>query len=782
MRIARLLLPAAFLAASLFCTPLVAPALAAEQTHTENIALGRRYSFVPPPNYPHCTDDGDLVQLTDGRRTRKDKQLWIQKGGVGWKLPVDGEAEVVIDLGRVCPIGSVTITTGSAPQAEVYLPSLLIAVSDDGDQFRVIRRIDQRNARQLFRTTVRADQLRTRGRYVLVRFKLHGVFGFCDEIEVFLGAHDLQDSVLPEEILARLEVAAERTALQERLLRDLDALGQQIAGSASALPGLSNDLDTLRRQIEACPKTDGPAVSDLEGKTRRVQRRTAQALFREPRLAVWQIEPWTHISPGDVPLGGPDKLAETVVVAGQNEYESAAIMFTNLSGSPRELRVGLEGSLAAAERWGGTVKLREAVFVRTRGGGLVADALPLLREGRLKVAPWESRQLSLQIHTGQAKPGRHQGAIVVSDGTATSRRIPLQIDVLPVRIPNDLPLATYSWHYVDTWPALEGIEEAAVADLAAHYTNVNIFTNRLLAWPEVDDEGVLVGPIDFSGYDTLLDLCRPISTKGTTWFLGMRSRKTGLRKFERFSPKWNRAFGQWLRAWTKALSSRGLTYDDFFLYPYDEYARRNFVTMGKLIRSIDPKLRIFANPMLRDSDDVLREAAPYVDIWCPMLSGVVRRPEQMNLLRETGKTVWSYTVLRGKASRPYSDCRLTLWRAFKHGAKGCGFWCYAQGGSWSDDRLWDDFDDRGSDYAVIYTLNGAPPGVSRSEPIIPSKRWEAWREGVEDYVYLHLLRAQRQRYGEAVENALRRVLDAPQDVTRADRERIRLLSLLRSSQ
>ena len=333
---------------------------------------------------------------------------------------------------------------------------------------------------------------------------------------------------------------------------------------------------------------------------------------------------------------------------------------------------------------------------------------------------------------------------------------------------------------MDTWPALKGIEEAAVADLAAHYTNANIFTNRFVPRPETDDEGNVVGHLDFSRHDELLEICRPILGKGTTWFLNMRTRKKGLRKFERFSPKWNRAFCQWLRAWVEHLRGLGMDHDDFFLYPFDEYARQDLVQIGKLIRSVDPKLRIFANPMLRDSDEMLRQAAPYVDVWCPMLTAVARRPWQMELIRSTGKTVWSYRVFHGKRDHPYRSLRLTLWQAFKAGAIGCGFWCYAQGGSWRDDLLWDDFNDRYSDFSVIYTLKGAPEGTSRAEPIIPSKRWEAWREGVEDYVYLHML---RERMGAAkakvaIDAALRDVLGDPDDVSRADRQRRKVLSAL----
>ena len=36
----------------------------------KNVALGAKYELSPAPNYQHCTDPGDLVQLTDGKTTK----------------------------------------------------------------------------------------------------------------------------------------------------------------------------------------------------------------------------------------------------------------------------------------------------------------------------------------------------------------------------------------------------------------------------------------------------------------------------------------------------------------------------------------------------------------------------------------------------------------------------------------------------------------------------------------------------------------------------------------
>lgn len=739
----------------------------------ENLALGQPCKLAPEPNYRHCTDAADTSQLTDGARTLADAQLWVQKGAVGWTLPLDGHAEAVIDLGRVQAIDAVSVSTGANPQAEVYLPSVIVAVSDDGQDFRRAGGLVLTpEAEQLARTVLVVRALRIRGRYVVVRLVANGVFAFCDEIEILSGDHALSATELPAEQFQPLQVQPHRSSLQKRLAGDLDRLGKRLSELGGNRGQVLDRLAVIRQRVDETDTVDDATVQLLEGQVRALQRDLAPMLYRTPELAVWRVSPWADISPGDLPdVGAP--LAELHVVAGQSEYESAAFMLTNLCPNPLTIRITLDEQMQtqAQAQWQGHIKLRRVLFVRTRDGGYPADALPLLGDRPVSLPPWETRQVWIEVFTGSSKPGTYPLPLALTDGAQFRHEIELTVEVLPVGLPEDLPLATYSWHYVDTWPALRGIEAIAVADLAAHYTNMNIFTNRLLPWPEqIDADGNIIGTLDFSGYDALLDLCRPISTKGTAWFLNMRGGRGALKEIEQFSPAWNRAFSAWLKQFMAHLAERGLGYSDVLLYPFDEYARSDFVKIGRVLRAADPKLRIFANPMLRDSADILRQAAPYVDIWCPLLSGVTQRPEQMRFLHNTGATVWSYTVCHGRHSHAYAEFRLALWRAFKHGAKGCGFWCYAQGGSWRDDLLWDDFSARYSDYAVIYTLKGAPPDISRTEPIIPSKRWEAWREGIEDYVWLHMLRAAGSPEGHSlVAEALRETLDHTADATRADR-------------
>ena len=137
--------------------------------------------------------------------------------------------------------------------------------------------------------------------------------------------------------------------------------------------------------------------------------------------------------------------------------------------------------------------------------------------------------------------------------------------------------------------------------------------------------------------------------------------------------------------------------------------------------------------------------APYVDVWCPVAHHVESRPEGLAFMRSTGKPIWTYMCGSGKGVTPMTN-RVLPWLAFRYDLQGCTYWTYMSG--YGD--LWDDTDGTQSDWTKIYPgLRGVP---------VSSRRWEAWREGLEDYC---LLRALRERAaGAPGEEVDQDVLDA----------------------
>lgn len=100
---------------------------------SENLAAGKSYQLNPSPNYKHCTDPGDNVQLTDG--VYADGHFWTQKETVGWSKA--NPAVVTIDLGGVVPIRGISFDTAAGIAGVTWPMSILVLVSDDGATYHL---------------------------------------------------------------------------------------------------------------------------------------------------------------------------------------------------------------------------------------------------------------------------------------------------------------------------------------------------------------------------------------------------------------------------------------------------------------------------------------------------------------------------------------------------------------------------------------------------------------------------------------------------------------------
>ena len=115
----------------------------------------------------------------------------------------------------------------------------------------------------------------------------------------------------------------------------------------------------------------------------------------------------------------------------------------------------------------------------------------------------------------------------------------------------------------------------------------------------------------------------------------------------------------------------------------------------------------------------------------------MRYPDWFETIKGFGMELWTYECLRPmKAKEPYSYYRLLPWRAFKRGQTGAGFWTYYYGLGFEPGAVpWNDTLRPHGFSGVVYGTK-ASPVAEFGENIVPSRRWEAWREGVEDYQYL----------------------------------------------
>jgi hypothetical protein len=148
--------------------------------------------------------------------------------------------------------------------------------------------------------------------------------------------------------------------------------------------------------------------------------------------------------------------------------------------------------------------------------------------------------------------------------------------------------------------------------------------------------------------------------------------------------------------------------------------------IGRMFHRADPKIRVYSNFYRAATPEDVKRLNSVVDVWAPSLDCLNER--YLPICRQRNRDLWAYRV-QGKGTPPAS-VRGAFWRLFADGVKAYSFWTYTD----ASPDPWTPYDMDRHDYHVVY--NGDP------DEMIPSKRWEAWREGVEDYTLLWML-AQR---------------------------------------
>lgn len=540
----------------------------------------------------------------------------------------------------------------------------------------------------------------------------------------------VNDHALVARALTALRSAADNAEQKlplsaKALLREASALeleAKAVAPMQDAMPG--NEAGAVQTALERSSALvvrakRALAIADVI--------RKATALGQGMSLVAFEGTTWENRKvdeqlPGSA--ANPLRMSRTAV---PDEHEPIALNLFNVT--DRELLVRVQMDPLTN---GVIVTPHRSVGVPTSLGEISWDALPELDEtGTLAIPSLASRELWLDVDLGTAKPGEHQiklrlqalnGAGVLDVPThphtvpppETAIEISLRVLDFAMAPPGDFRLCT--------WAAPE---EANLPDLLAHGNNVFPTT---LPGTKYDAQGHLTNS-DYSRLDPVLVRLRGKDVvlllqgfPGLHGEIGSAGYRDDLNKF--------------LAELIAHLAGAGFDTNHFALYPIDEPggvgwgAVNQLVAFGKQVREVSPDVMIY---MDGGGELPMFEAmASCIDIWTPSIYMLAEKTPLMDVVRRTGKMLWSYNCAYAY-SRPIGpnlknmnligDYRTAALFAFRHNATGIGFWCYNQGGD-----PWGRID---MEYMLVY------PG--RTKPVT-SRRWEAVREGIEDYRILAALR------------------------------------------
>jgi len=493
-------------------------------------------------------------------------------------------------------------------------------------------------------------------------------------------------------------------------------LSERHAYLSNSLPNLSATTDDLSRLSALQLRALRDNLSTLRDNLSAVQTLAENAVRAGTSIAVSAANPWAPFG-GVAELSedrmGPDSLS---VEAFQGEVESAALNIWNFSGTAKTLRITMSGLTDGETSVDDAVTVREVVSVATQMSDMASDALPKLNEARTIVVPaWSARQLWLEITTEDLTPGEWSGSVHLKDMdvSANEASAPLTVSVWPVAQSREHIFKLCGW--ANTAP--EGVLE----DMFNH--GMNVFTDARPVPYQFDGDGNIVS----ADYSTLDPYMESHAQEGTPMFHSL-VRLSG--PAEAFSPVWKQAYDAAVKQFTAHIIEIGFGYNDYAYYPVDEPGieeGRNvarFVKWASITHEADPNIRIYTNPA-GVTKEWLAEMMPYADIYAPMHIGSLEDDPRLDEMRADAEEMWTYTCAHNaKHQSPLGYYRAQMWMCFDFGATGGGFYTYTRG----SDAFWHMV---GGEYSLVYSGENGP---------VPSKRWEAVRDGTEDYSMLMALK------------------------------------------
>jgi len=443
---------------------------------------------------------------------------------------------------------------------------------------------------------------------------------------------------------------------------------------------------------------------------------------RRPSFIMWQdTDPWDNLDPlDDLPgRGGP--LTIDAWAFGK-EIESLCANIVNLTPHPLWLRVE-PGTLKAAEEREG-VKLPSVLNVvglhttvpLPAGRETVPDMLPRLGEGKIiEIAPGQVRQLWLNLSTHELPAGAYELRWVVRTLDDFADRFPLtvRLDVSPVRCPDKSRFIAGYWRGTNLYG------HNVVPDMNEHL--VTIWHSLPLPAAKANAQGEIVGELDWTAHDEIVEqIEQPEILLYTQGQVPAPSFPEGVEVTDELRLKGQRAFAKRLVA---HLAELGLGYEDFMFYPEDEPGLKgeitSFLKNARRNKLVDPKIQNFANPWGAFTREMLHQMWEVTDVWQPGMEVLeFWGKEAVDIMGRGGKRIGMFTPPAGVRSlRPLGFYRSQAWLALHWGIEGGGWFAYQINdlfitGTW------------GPGYGAVHT---------DARDVVTSRRWEAQRDGIEDF-------------------------------------------------
>lgn len=528
---------------------------------------------------------------------------------------------------------------------------------------------------------------------------------------------------------------------------------------------------------------------------------------RGAELKAWPVDPLVKVMHNLLPPDRP--AAEVAIEAARGEIENGLIAYrcdqpvARLVATAGALRGPAGQQLAAPQvRYLGYVLVKHNTEAHLDETGPVAPIAaapaefpdPLLEDSAVGVQADETGGVWLTVTVPPtAEPGLYRGEIALTaDGVAHT--VPISVQVYAATVPARMNLKVVNWYFPGTYTHVYGVTrwsddywrlvEAEAQKMAAHRFSAGyVILPETITVVERADGGL---DYDFAHFDRQVEIFR---RAGLPWIVGSHlaarnewmaadfdaapfplkkadgttgvipapeDPKSSDKDKQRVYVAGDR-YRQWLAKFLPALqqhlADKGWL-DGYLQHLTDEPTSANaaaYVHLGQMVKQYAPRLR-------RLDAVRTRNLIGGLDVWVPLSSDLEHDIAFYRERQKAGDEVWFYTCERprGLYMNRFIDqallrTRLLHWLHALYGSTGFLHWGY--NASWGNPFQNADSPSPAGDGCIVYPgvvrLRGAPDAETKLHSL-DSLRFEAERDGIEDYELLHLLSQQDRPRADAI--------------------------------
>lgn len=508
------------------------------------------------------------------------------------------------------------------------------------------------------------------------------------------------------------------------------------------------------------------------------------------RILCWHPDVWTRHLPTDFPNVKSDKLSLEMKMAG-NEIEQSGLSLSGLAlAEPLQVQIFIDR--LELQREDGheclqpdDLKIYEIVSIRDQMKRLTDDPLAERSGNIFTIIPGKSTHLWIEVWarsivkrrpvTGEETevlPGKYSGTIlirpldVLESPVETWIKVPVSVEVRPFGLPDtkDMPLDVFVFTTSVIHKTLVP-QVNMVRDLHKHKINWvmcdwwRLMPHAISKWKDFNEENLK----EYTGLNNNDEMLKEAKRLGMKVMYG-----------------WNNTGNPFVCARVaEHMQELGFDYNEFASQGNDEFGHEHVphkLDFHKRMMKLDPNMQFMETytsvpPPYGATADDIAALSPRTKIWVnhmarfwpPTDKQKRMNLEQMRVLQKKhGNIIGVYQCAQGMRSLPIVDYyRLYPWKAWALGVEMISYWTYI---SWEFGSA-DTFN----------TLQHAQEGFvhyGNGGTLVSTKRYEAFREGLEDYCYLHLLKTGIERAkgkGRDVHDSEAALDQAVKDALRAER-------------